>query len=218
MLIDQLPDDSHSASASQVASEALSAGAAQAAQITVMSWGGTYTKSQVEAYYTPFTAKTGINVVSVDSDNPAIPIKAQVEAKNVTTDVVDIEYADAIRLCDEGLLEPIDPAGTYTVASGSFLIGGGDNFSVLAEGADRKDTGLIDTDAFVNYFSARDVVDPDFRKQAIAVSDAPSELTEGDEVSFTVSDVDLPLRVRLEDDDFLLTVHGGLSLDPRGQS
>lgn len=87
--------------------------------------------------------------------------------------------------------EPIDPAGTYTVASGSFLIGGGDNFSVLAEGADRKDTGLIDTDAFVNYFSARDVVEPDFRKQAIAVSDAPSELTEGDEVSFTVSDVDL---------------------------
>ena len=87
--------------------------------------------------------------------------------------------------------EPIDPASTYTVASGSFLIGGGDNFSVLAEGADRKDTGLIDTDAFVNYFSARDVVEPDFRKQAIAVSDAPSELTEGDEVSFTVSDVDL---------------------------
>ena len=30
--------------------------------------------------------------------------------------------------------------------------------------------------------------------------------------------LDLPLRVRLEDDDFLLTVHGGLSLDPRGQS
>lgn len=88
----------------------LLAGTASAEQITVMSWGGTYAESQVNAYHIPFTEKTGIKVVSVDSDNPAIPIKAQVEAGNVTTDVVDIEYPDAIRLCDEGLLETIDPA------------------------------------------------------------------------------------------------------------
>jgi len=89
---------------------ALLAAAGHAEQITVLSWGGTYARSQVEAYHKPFTEKTGINIVSVDSENPAIPIKAQVEANNVTTDVVDIEYADAIRLCDEGLLEEIDPA------------------------------------------------------------------------------------------------------------
>ena len=89
---------------------ALVATAGNAQQITVMSWGGTYSQSQVEAYHKPFTAQTGIGVVSIDSDNPAIPIKAQVEAGNVTTDVVDIEYPDAIRLCDEGLLEEIDPA------------------------------------------------------------------------------------------------------------
>ena len=53
---------------------------------------------------------TGIGILSLDSDNPAIPLKAQVEAGNVTTDVADIEYADAVRLCDEGLLERIDPA------------------------------------------------------------------------------------------------------------
>jgi putative spermidine/putrescine transport system substrate-binding protein len=46
----------------------------------------------------------------VDSDNPATPIKAMVEANNVTIDVASLEYADAIRLCDEGVLEPIDPA------------------------------------------------------------------------------------------------------------
>ncbi|RJL16405.1 ABC transporter substrate-binding protein [Paracoccus siganidrum] len=88
----------------------LLAGAGAAQQITVMSWGGTYSQSQIEAYHKPFTAQTGISVINVDSDNPAIPIKAQVEAGNVTTDVVDIEYADAIRLCDEGMLEEIDPA------------------------------------------------------------------------------------------------------------
>ena len=82
--------------------------AASAAEVTVMSWGGAYTKSQVEAYHKPFTAETGITVNSVDSDNPATPIKAQVEAGNVTVDVADVEFSDAIRLCDEGLLEEID--------------------------------------------------------------------------------------------------------------
>ncbi|MDS9469740.1 ABC transporter substrate-binding protein [Paracoccus sp. MBLB3053] len=88
----------------------LLAATAAADEITVMSWGGTYGQSQVEAYHKPFTVRTGIKVVALDSDNPAIPIKAQVEAGNVTTNVADVEYADAIRLCDEGLLEPINPA------------------------------------------------------------------------------------------------------------
>jgi putative spermidine/putrescine transport system substrate-binding protein len=82
--------------------------AAQAQEVTVMSWGGAYTKSQVEAYHKPFTAETGIKVNSVDSDNPATPIKAQVEAGNVSVDVADVEFSDAVRLCDEGLLMEID--------------------------------------------------------------------------------------------------------------
>lgn len=82
--------------------------AASAAEVTVMSWGGAYTKSQVEAYHKPFTAETGVKINSVDSDNPATPIKAQVEAGNVTVDVADVEFSDAVRLCDEGLLEEID--------------------------------------------------------------------------------------------------------------
>lgn len=83
---------------------------ASAQQITVMGWGGAYTASQVEAYHKPFTAKTGIAVVSADADNPATPIKAQVEANNVTIDVASVEIADAVRLCDEGLVVTIDPA------------------------------------------------------------------------------------------------------------
>jgi len=81
-----------------------------AKEITVMSWGGAYSKSQLEAYEKPFAEKTGIKVNSVVADNPATPIKAQVEAGNVTIDVVDVEYADALRLCDDGLLEILDPA------------------------------------------------------------------------------------------------------------
>lgn len=102
--------------------------AASAQEIAVMSWGGAYATSQIEAYHKPFTAETGITVVNVDADNPAAPIKAQVEAGNVTIDVVDLEYADAVRLCDEGLLEPLDasilvPGADGTPAMDDFLPG-----------------------------------------------------------------------------------------------
>lgn len=102
--------------------------AASAADLTVMSWGGSYATSQIEAYHKPFTAETGIVVTSVDASNPATPIKAQVEAGNVTIDVADVEYSDAISLCDEGLLEEIDPAilpaaPDGTVAEDDFIEG-----------------------------------------------------------------------------------------------
>ena len=80
------------------------------ADITMVSWGGVYEKSQVEAYNKPFIAETGIGVTMTSSDNPAAPIKAMVEAGNVTIDVADLEYVDAVRLCDEGFLEEIDAA------------------------------------------------------------------------------------------------------------
>jgi putative spermidine/putrescine transport system substrate-binding protein len=72
--------------------------AAQAQEVTVMSWGGAYTKSQVEA-------------------------------GNVSIDVADVEFSDAVRLCDEGLLEIIDhsmlpDAPDGTPASEDFIEGG----------------------------------------------------------------------------------------------
>ena len=102
--------------------------AAQASDLTVMSWGGAYGAAQTEAFVKPFTAATGKPAVMVDSDNPAPAIKAMVEAGNVTVDVASVEYADAIRLCDEGVLEPIDaaalPAGADgTPAADDFLAG-----------------------------------------------------------------------------------------------
>ena len=84
--------------------------AATAQELTVLSWGGAYGKSHEEAYVKPFEEQTGTDVDLVDADNPATPIKAMVEAGNVTIDVASVEYADGVRLCDEGLLETIDPA------------------------------------------------------------------------------------------------------------
>jgi putative spermidine/putrescine transport system substrate-binding protein len=92
---------------------------AQAEGVTVMSWGGAYGAAQTEGHLKPFTAMTGIATTMVDSDNPATPIKAMVEANNVTIDVASLEYADAIRLCDEGVLEPIDPASLPAGSDGT---------------------------------------------------------------------------------------------------
>lgn len=102
--------------------------AASAQELTVMSWGGAYGEAQTEAHVKPWSAASGFAAKMTDSDNPATPIKAMVEAGNVTVDVASIEYADAIRLCDEGMLEPIDinalPAGADgTPAADDFLAG-----------------------------------------------------------------------------------------------
>jgi len=89
------------------------------ADVTVMSWGGAYGEAQTEAHVKPWAAATGNAAVMVDSDNPAPAIKAMVEAGNVTVDVASVEYADAVRLCDEGILEPLDPALIKAGADGT---------------------------------------------------------------------------------------------------
>ena len=94
-------------------------GFAAQADVTVMSWGGAYGAAQTEGHIKPWSAATGNTAVMIDSDNPATPIKAMVEAGNVTVDVASVEYADAIRLCDEGVLEPIDAASLPAGADGT---------------------------------------------------------------------------------------------------
>ena len=83
---------------------------ANAAELTIVSSGGAYTKSQVEAYHKPFIAKTGVKINSEDYNSGLAEIRAQVEAGNIVWDLVDVEMSDAMRACDEGLLETIDPA------------------------------------------------------------------------------------------------------------
>jgi putative spermidine/putrescine transport system substrate-binding protein len=79
-------------------------------ELSVVSWGGAYTKSQVEAYHKPFMAGTGATIKSIDYNGGIAEMKTQVEGGTQFWDVVDMEVADAVRACDEGLLEKIDPA------------------------------------------------------------------------------------------------------------
>ena len=88
----------------------LAATTASAGDLTIVSWGGAYTKSQIEAYYKPWMASTGHRILSEDYSGGLAEVKAQVQAGNVTWDILDVEDAEGILGCDEGLLEELDPA------------------------------------------------------------------------------------------------------------
>lgn len=101
---------------------------ASAAELTLVTWGGAYKTSQQEAFVKPFVAKTGHKVLVEDYSGGLAQMRAQVKTGNVTWDVVDLELQDAIRACDEGLLQPIDPkelaaAGDGTSAAADYVKG-----------------------------------------------------------------------------------------------
>ena len=108
----------------------LIAGAADAGDrpLTVVSWGGSYARACVKGYHELFTAETGIAINLEDYNGGLAQIRAQVDVGNVFWDVVDLEIADLVAGCDEGLLEPVAvdsfPAGADgTPAAEDFLPG-----------------------------------------------------------------------------------------------
>ncbi len=80
-------------------------------EMVVVSWGGAYTASQQKAYHDPYmAANPDIKIINDDSSaEGAAKIRAQAEAGNTSWDLVDILPGDAIALCDEGLIEEINP-------------------------------------------------------------------------------------------------------------
>ncbi len=97
-------------------------------ELTIVSWGGSYTRSQMLAYVQPFRRQSG-EWSSMEKYNGGLKeIREQVETANVVWDVVDFELADLIRGCREGLLEKLDhgtlPAGDDgTPAAEDFIPG-----------------------------------------------------------------------------------------------
>ena len=99
-----------------------------AESITVTSFGGAFSTSQIEAYQKPFMKKTGITVNAEVYNGGLAEIRAQVQSGNVTWDLADVEKQDLTAGCDEGLFEPIDhsilsEAPDGTAAQQDFLSG-----------------------------------------------------------------------------------------------
>lgn len=84
--------------------------AASAQPLTFVSFGGAYTRSQMLAFVRPFEDKTGQRVNVHDYDGGLDEVRRQVASLNVQWDVIDVESTDAIRGCEEGLFEPVDPS------------------------------------------------------------------------------------------------------------
>ena len=91
---------------------ALAVGCGGEAQVSLthVSWGGAYGEAVRKGYIEPFIARTGIDVGLEDYNGGLAQVRAQVESGNVHWDVVDLEIADAVSACDEGLLQRVDPA------------------------------------------------------------------------------------------------------------
>lgn len=95
-------------------------------ELTVVSWGGSYVKSQILGFIRPYEDQTGTRVEVMQYAGGLDDIRSQVRAWNIHWDVVDLELFDAIKACEEGLLETIDhstlpPAPDGTPAAQDFI-------------------------------------------------------------------------------------------------
>jgi putative spermidine/putrescine transport system substrate-binding protein len=115
-------------------------------QITVVNFGGANGNAQKKAYFEPYEKGTGNKVVGVEYNGEQAKIKAMVEAKKVSWDVVEVESPDVNRGCDEGLFEKLDyskignkadfnPAAVHECGIGTFIWS-----TVLAYDADKLKT------------------------------------------------------------------------------
>jgi putative spermidine/putrescine transport system substrate-binding protein len=77
-------------------------------QLTVVNFGGANGAAQKKAYVEPFEKSSGAKVVSVEYNGEQAKIKAMVDTRNVTWDVVEVESPDLNRGCDEALFEQLD--------------------------------------------------------------------------------------------------------------
>jgi len=78
--------------------------------MTLVSWGGAYQESQVNAYASPYQSLHPDVEITWDESSPeaVAKLRAQNEAGNIAWDLVDVVAADAMRLCDEGLAMEVD--------------------------------------------------------------------------------------------------------------
>lgn len=80
---------------------------------------------------------------------------------------------------------PYDPQAKYRIGTFSFLALGGDNFREFTQGADTRDSGLIDRDAWISYIQTHSPLSPSFARRSVAAP-ALGTVTAGDTLVFTV--------------------------------
>ncbi|KRP93128.1 spermidine/putrescine ABC transporter substrate-binding protein [Bradyrhizobium pachyrhizi] len=87
---------------------ALAKPASAADQLTISSYGGAYQSSLRKAYFEPFAKTTGIKITEDEFNGEIAKIRAMVESKTVSWDVVDIDPGQVVQLCADGTIQTID--------------------------------------------------------------------------------------------------------------
>lgn len=77
-------------------------------QLTIVSWGGAYQKAERKAIFEPFAKATGTKITEGEYNGEVAKLRAMVESKTVSWDVLDAPGTIAHRMCSEGLLEIVD--------------------------------------------------------------------------------------------------------------
>lgn len=86
------------------------AGAAET--LVVRDQGGIFAKAFDEAFYKPFKAKTGVEVVGSSEAHQPAKVKAMVETKHYIWDVVALNGSAIYKLANENVLEPLNLDGS----------------------------------------------------------------------------------------------------------
>lgn len=82
--------------------------AAEARDLSIVSWGGVYQEAQEKVYFEPFRAKTGTKMTAESWDGGVGVLRAKVQGGSSNWDVVQVESEELALGCEEGLFEKLD--------------------------------------------------------------------------------------------------------------
>ncbi|MBB5463391.1 ABC transporter substrate-binding protein [Paraburkholderia sp. Cpub6] len=105
---------------------------ALADSLTTVNYGGAVGNAEKAAWVEPFSKASGIPTIAIEYTGEMAKVKAMVDAKDVTWDVVEVESADIGRGCQDGLFEKLDwskiakkgdlvPGSVTPCAAGTFV-------------------------------------------------------------------------------------------------
>ncbi|HEC55109.1 MAG TPA: extracellular solute-binding protein [Gammaproteobacteria bacterium] len=83
-------------------------GYAKDERLTIISYGGASKDAQVTAFYKPYEATSGKQIIAGEWNGEMAKLKAMVDTKSVSWDVLDVEDTDLARGCEDGFFETLD--------------------------------------------------------------------------------------------------------------
>lgn len=76
--------------------------------LTVVAWGGSAQDAHREAYWKPYAQKYNVKIQEDTWNGELAKLRAMVESKNVSWDLLVADYWHAIQGCEQGLLEKVN--------------------------------------------------------------------------------------------------------------